>query len=213
MQIGKAHNHIFGLTLFNDWSARDIQAWEYQPLGPFLAKSFASTMSPWIVTLDALAPFRCAAFARAAGQPAPLSYLSDASDQREGGYAIGMEMYLRSAAMRAKKLPALRLTRSNFRHAYWTAAQIVTHQASNGCNLRPGDLLGSGTISGPTPDSLGSLLELTQGGKAPITLPGGEQRSFIEDGDQVIQRSRCVREGYASIGFGEAAGVIRPAPK
>ncbi len=211
VKIGRAHAHIFGLTLFNDWSARDMQAWEYQPLGPFLAKSFASTMSPWIVTLDALAPFRCPAFARPVGQPAPLPYLTDATDQREGGYAIEMEMYLRSAAMRAKKLPPLRLTRSNFRHAYWTAAQIVTHQASNGCNMQPGDLLGSGTISGPTPDALGSMLELTQGGKAPITLPGGEQRSFLEDGDEVIQRSRCVREGYASIGFGEAAGTIRPA--
>lgn len=211
--IGKAREHIFGITLFNDWSARDIQAWEYQPLGPFLAKSFASTMSPWIVTLDALAPFRCPAFPRSSGQPAPLPYLTDASDQREGGYAIEMEMTLRSAAMRAKKLPPLRLSLSNFRHAYWTAAQVVAHQTSNGCNLQPGDLLGTGTISGPTPDSLGSLLEITQGGKVPITLPGGEQRAFLEDGDEVVQRSRCARDGFASIGFGEAAGLIRPAPK
>jgi fumarylacetoacetase len=210
--IAKARDHIFGVTLFNDWSARDLQAWEYQPLGPFLAKSFASTMSPWIVTLEALEPFRCAAFARAAGEPAPLPYLFDAADQREGGYAIDMEMYLRSAKMRAQKLPPLRLTRSNFRHAYWTAAQIVAHQASNGCNMQPGDLLGSGTISGPTPDSRGSMLELTQGGKAPIRLPDGEERAFLQDGDEVIQRSRCVREGCAAIGFGEAAGVIRPAP-
>lgn len=213
VKIARAEEHIFGVTLFNDWSARDLQAWEYQPLGPFLAKSFASTMSPWIVTLDALAPFRCPAFERAPGQPGPLPYLSDDTDRREGGFAIEMEMTLRSAQMRAKKLPALRLSRSNYRHAYWTAAQIVTHQASNGCNLRPGDLLGSGTISGPTPDSLGSMLEITRGGKAPVTLPSGEQRSFLEDGDEVIQRSRCVREGYASIGFGEAAGTIRGAPK
>ena len=211
--IAKARDHIFGVTQFNDWSARDLQAWEYQPLGPFLAKSFASTMSPWIVTLEALEPFRCAAFARPAGEPAPLPYLFDAADQREGGYAIDMEMYLRSAQMRAQKLPPLRLTRSNFRHAYWTAAQIVAHQASNGCNLQPGDLLGSGTISGPTPDSRGSMLELTQGGKSPIRLPDGGERTFLQDGDEVIQRSRCVREGYAAIGFGEAAGVIRPAPR
>ena len=145
------------------------------------------------------------------GQPAPLPYLLDKTDQREGGYAIGMEMYLRSARMRAQKVAPVRLTRSDFRHSFWTAAQIVTHQASSGCNLRPGDLLGSGTISGPTPDSPGSMLELTQAGKAPIPLPSGETRVFLEDGDEVIQRSRCVREGYAAIGFGEAAGVVRPA--
>ena len=211
--ISKALDHVFGVVLFNDWSARDIQAWEYQPLGPFLAKSFASTVSPWIVTLEALEPFRCAAFPRTGGLPAPLPYLFKEADQREGGYAIDMEMHLRSARMRAQKLPPQRLTRSNFRHSFWTAAQIVTHQASNGCNLQPGDLLGSGTISGPTPDSLGSMLELAQAGKAPIALPTGETRVFIEDGDEVIQRSRCVRGGYASIGFGEAAGVIKPAPK
>jgi fumarylacetoacetase len=212
--VSKAMDHVFGVVLFNDWSARDIQAWEYQPLGPFLAKSFASTVSPWVVTLEALEPFRCAAFDRApGGQPAPLPYLYDETDQREGGYAIDMEMHLRTAKMRAQKLPPLRLTRSNFRHSFWTAAQIVTHQASNGCNLTPGDLLGSGTISGPTPDSLGSMLELSQAGKAPIALPTGETRTFLEDGDEVIQRSRCVREGYAAIGFGDAAGTIKPAPK
>jgi fumarylacetoacetase len=212
--ISKAMDHVFGVVLFNDWSARDIQAWEYQPLGPFLAKSFASTVSPWIVTMEALEPFRCPAFDRApGGQPAPLPYLMNEADQREGGYAIGMEMYLRSAKMRAQKIPAARLTRSNFRHSFWTAAQIVAHQASNGCNLRPGDLLGSGTISGPTPDSLGSMLELSQAGKAPIALPGGETRVFLEDGDEVIQRSRCAREGYAAIGFGDAAGLIKPAPR
>jgi fumarylacetoacetase len=211
--IAKALDHVFGVVLLNDWSARDLQAWEYQPLGPFLAKSFATTLSPWIVTLEALEPFRCAAFDRApGGQPAPLPYLLDAKDQSEGGYDIGMEMHLRSAQMRARKLAPVKLTHSSFRHSFWTAAQIVTHQASNGCNLQPGDLLGSGTISGPTPDSLGSMLELTQGGKQPITLPSGETRLFLADGDEAIQRSRCVREGYVPIGFGEARGTIRPAP-
>ena len=210
--IGRALDHVFGVTLFNDWSARDIQAWEYQPLGPFLAKSFASTMSPWIVTLEALVPFRCAAFRRTGDQAAPLPYLANEADQRDGGYDIGMEMYLRTARMRAAKIPAARLTRSNFRHSFWTAAQIVTHQASNGCNLQPGDLLGSGTISGPTPDSLGSMLELSRAGKAPVALPTGETRAFLEDGDEVIQRSRCEREGLRAIGFGEAAGTIKPAP-
>jgi len=209
--IAKAPDHVFGVTLFNDWSARDIQAWEYQPLGPFLAKSFASTMSPWIVTLEALEPFRCAAFKRTGDQPAPLPYLLAEADQRAGGYDIGMEMHLRTARVRAEKIPAARLTRSNFRHSFWTAAQIVTHQASNGCNLQPGDLLGSGTISGPTPDSLGSMLELTQAGKAPLALPTGETRVFIEDGDEVILRGRCERAGFAAIGFGEAAALVKPA--
>jgi len=202
--IRKALDHVFGVTLFNDWSARDIQAWEYQPLGPFLAKSFASTMSPWIVTMEALEPFRCAAFKRANDQPAPLSYLLDEKDQREGGLDIGMEVHLRTKKMRSP----VRLSKSNFRHAYWTLAQVVAHQASNGCNLRPGDLLGSGTISGPTPDALGALLEMTQGGKNPVSLPGGETRTFLENGDEVTLRGRCEREGYASIGFGEASGKI-----
>ncbi len=211
--IAKALDHVFGITLFNDWSARDLQAWEYQPLGPFLAKSFASTMSPWVVTMEALAPFRVEAFKRAEGAPAPLGYLSDANDQKQGGYDIGMEIYLSSAKMRAEKVAPMRLAKSNFRHSYWTLAQVVTHQASNGCNLNPGDLLGSGTISGPEKESLGSLLEITLGGKNPITLPSGETRTFLEDGDEIIQRSRCEREGYASIGFGEARGIIKAAPK
>src|SRR5260221_6924814 len=202
--IKKARDHVFGVTLFNDWSARDIQAWEYQPLGPFLAKSFASTLSPWIVTLEALEPFRCAAFPRTGDQPAPLPYLFDAADQREGGYDIGMEVHLRSARMRAGKLPAARLTRSSFRHSFWTAAQIVTHQTSNGCNLQPGDLLGSGTISGPTPDSLGSMLELTLAGKQPLELANGERRAFLDDRDEVIEPGRCARQGYATICFREA---------
>ena len=209
--IERALDHVFGVVLLNDWSARDIQAWEYQPLGPFLAKSFATTVSPWIVTLEALAPFRCPAFVRPADQPAPLPYLGDEADQREGGFAIELEMDLRTARMRAQKLAPACLTRSSFRHAFWTLAQLIAHHTSNGCNLRPGDLLGSGTISGPTPDAAGSLIELTQGGRNPIALPGGEARTFLEDGDEVTQRGRCAREGFATIGFGEAAGTVKPA--
>ena len=209
--IERALDHVFGVVLLNDWSARDIQAWEYQPLGPFLAKSFATTVSPWIVTLEALAPFRCPAFVRPADQPAPLPYLGDEADQREGGFAIELEMDLRTARMRAQKIAPACLTRSSFRHAYWTLAQLIAHHTSNGCNLRPGDLLGSGTISGPTPDAAGSLIELTQGGKNSIALPGGEARTFLEDGDEVTQRGRCAREGFATIGFGEAAGTVKPA--
>ena len=209
--VGKAHEQVFGVVLFNDWSARDIQAWEYQPLGPFLAKSFASTMSPWIVTLEALEPFRAPAYARAQGDPQPLPYLLDEADQRAGGISIQLEMHLRSAKMRAQKAAPHRLSRGNFTDAYWTAAQMVAHQTSNGCNLNPGDLLGSGTISGTSPDSFGSMFELTQG-KNPLALPSGETRLFIEDGDQVILRGRCERAGCAPIGFGEAVGVIKPAP-
>src|SRR5688572_3956115 len=204
--IGQALDHVFGVVLLNDWSARDIQAWEYQPLGPFLGKSFATTISPWVVTMEALAPFRCAAFPRAPGDPQPLPYLYDETDQLEGGLAVQVEMYLRSPKM---KSPA-RLSCGNFRDSYWTVAQVVAHQSSNGCNLRPGDLLGSGTISGASPDSLGSMMELTQAGRQPLSLPGGETRTFLEDGDEIIQCGRCSREGYASIGFGEAAGVVRP---
>jgi fumarylacetoacetase len=193
--------HVFGVVLVNDWSARDIQAWEYQPLGPFLAKSFATTVSPWVVTLEALAPYRCPAFERAPGDPKPLPYLSHDDDH---GYDIEVGMHLRTAKMKA---PA-RLSRASFRHSYWTVAQMVAHQSSNGCNLQPGDLLGSGTISGPTPDSCGSMMELTQAGKSPVALPGGETRSFLEDGDEVIERATCARSGYATIGFGEASGRI-----
>ena len=204
--VKEALNHVFGVVLLNDWSARDIQAWEYQPLGPFLAKSFATTISPWVVTLEALAPYRCPAFARPATDPEPLSYLWDEQDQRAGGFAIEIEMHLRTP----KTKTPVRLSRGNFRDSYWTAAQMVAHQSSNGCNLRPGDLLGSGTISGATPDTYGSMMEVTQGGKQPLSLPGGETRAFLEDGDEVIQRGRCAREGYATIGFGEAKGTIRP---
>jgi fumarylacetoacetase len=206
--VAHALEHVFGVVLLNDWSARDIQAWEYQPLGPFLAKSFASTVSPWVVTLEALAPFRCPAFARAFSDPKPLPYLFDEADQRAGGFAIDIEMHLRSAKMREQKLPPERLSRGNFRDSYWTLAQIVAHQTSNGCNLQPGDLLGSGTISGQTPETYGSLMELTQGGKQPLPLPGGESRTFIEDGDEVIARGGCASERHRRIGFGEAAGTV-----
>jgi fumarylacetoacetase len=201
--ITEALNHVFGVVLLNDWSARDIQAWEYQPLGPFLAKSFATTISPWIVTLEALEPYRCPAFARSESDPTPLAYLWDEEDQKEGGFAIEVEMHLQSAKMDAP----VRLSRSSFRDSYWTVAQMVAHHTSNGCNLRPGDLLGSGTISGAAPDSCGSLMELSQGGKQPVALPNGESRSFLEDGDEVLERAFC--QGSVRIGFGEAAGKIR----
>ena len=206
--VGEALEHVFGVVLLNDWSARDIQAWEYQPLGPFLAKSFATTISPWIVTMDALEPYRCPAFTRGPDDPRPLDYLWAEEDQREGGLAIEVEMHLRTPKMKAPE----RLSRGNFRDSYWTLAQIVAHQTSNGCNLQPGDLLGSGTISGTSADSLGSLMELSLGGKQPLAL-AGETRTYLEDGDEVIQRGRCAREGYATIGFGEASGRILPAVK
>ena len=206
--IRRAADHVFGVVLLNDWSARDIQGWEYQPLGPFLAKSFASTISPWVVTLDALAPYRCPAFARAAEDPKPLPHLTDERDQRAGGIEIEVELHLRTDAMRAKKQPAQRLSRGNFRDSYWTLAQIVAHQTSNGCNLQPGDLLGSGTISGREPDTYGSMMELTTAGKNPLELPGGERRAFLEDGDEVVLKGRCTRNGHAGIGFGEAAGRV-----
>src|SRR3954453_2679537 len=207
IRIADAEKHIFGVMLLNDWSARDLQAGEYQPLGPFLAKSFATTVSPWIVTLEALEPFRCEAFRRADGDPRPLDYLRDEKNERAGGLDIILEMHLRAAAMDYR----VRLSRGNARDAYWTAAQLVAHHTSNGCNLRPGDVLGSGTLSGPTPDSAGSMMELTLAGKQPLVLPSGETRAFLRDGDEVTQRGRCVRPGAASIGFGEAAGVIMPA--
>src|SRR6266480_4168373 len=208
VSIKNSLDHVFGVVLLNDWSARDIQAWEYQPLGPFLAKSFGTTISPWIVTLEALAPYRCPAFARAPEDPRPLPYLFDEEDSRAGGFSIELEMHLCTGKIRDAKAAPARLSRSSFRDSYWTLAQIVAHQTSNGCNLQPGDLLGSGTISGTSPDSLGSMMEITQGGRNPLQLPGGESRSFIEDGDEVIERAHCAREGYATIGFGEAAGRV-----
>jgi len=205
--IAKARDHLFGVVLLNDWSARDIQGWEYQPLGPFLGKSFATTVSPWIVTLDALEPYRVSAFSRPAGDPAPLPYLQE--EAHEATYSIEVEMRLQSARMREGKRPAQRLSAGNYASSYWTPAQLVAHHTSNGCNLVAGDILGSGTISGPTPQSVGSMLELTLGGKQPVQLPGGETRGFVEDGDAVIERGRCARQGFATLGFGEASGVIK----
>ena len=202
--VEDAERHVFGVVLLNDWSARDIQTWEYQPLGPFLAKSVATTSSPWIVTMEALEPVRCPPFARDPADPQPLPYLTSGKDR---GIDISLEMHLRTSKMKAP----VRLSRGNARDAYWTAAQMIAHHTSNGCNLQPGDLLGSGTLSGAAPDEAGSLMELTQAGKAPLQLPGGDTRTFLEDGDEAIQRGRCERSGAAPIGFGEAAGRILPA--
>jgi fumarylacetoacetase len=192
------------VCLLNDWSARDIQAWEYQPLGPFLAKSFATSMSPWIVTMEALAPFRTAAYARPAQDPPLLGYLASEKDAREGGIDLNLEVYLRSARMGE----AVRVSRSNLRNLYWTAAQLVTHHTSNGCNLQPGDLLGSGTVSGPEDEARGCLLELTGNGRDAVLLPSGERRGFLEDGDEVMFRGYCERDGFVSIGLGECRGTV-----
>jgi fumarylacetoacetase len=208
ISIADAASHIAGFCLLNDWSARDVQGWEYQPLGPFLGKSFFTSISPWVITPEALAPFRIAQAKRPAGDPEPLPYLSDASDQAGGGLDIGLEVLLVTEGLRAKGLPAHRLTASNARHLYWTVAQLVAHHTCNGCNLRPGDIFGSGTISGPSEDSLGSLLEISAGGRQPVTLASGETRRFLEDGDTVIMRAHCRREGFAGIGFGECRGTI-----
>ena len=209
--IARAEERIFGLCLLNDWSARDMQSWEYVPLGPFLAKSFATTLGGWVVTLDALEPFRAAAFARAEGDPAPLAYLSDPADQSRGGFDITLEVWIRTAAMRTAEQPAVRLSSGSFASMYWTVAQLLAHHSSNGCNLRPGDVLGSGTVSGPEQGSRGCLLELAARGAEPVQLPSGESRSFLADGDEVIFRAWCARDGAARIGFGECRGEIRPA--
>jgi fumarylacetoacetase len=206
--IAQAREHIFGLCLVNDWSARDIQSWEYQPLGPFLAKSFATSISPWIVTAEALAPFRVAALARPAGDPEPLPYLADPDDQLHGGFDLTAEVYLQTAAMRETGCPPHRISRGNLRGMYWTFAQMLTHHTSNGCALRPGDLLASGTISGPSPEARGCLLEITRGGTEPILLPDGGQRTFLEDGDRVSLRAYSQRKGAVRIGFGECSGTL-----
>jgi fumarylacetoacetase len=211
--IVRAIDHVFGVVLLNDWSARDLQAWEYQPLGPFLAKNFATTVSPWIVTMEALAPFHAPAFARPEGDPQPLPYLADADNEARGHFDLRIEMYLRSERMRREKMPAHRVSAATYASCYWTPAQIVAHHASGGCNLQPGDLLGSGTISGPQEGSQGALIEVTRGGKQPLTLPTGETRAFLADGDEVIERGYCARDGFVRIGFGEAAGVIQPAAR
>jgi fumarylacetoacetase len=208
--IDEAEQHIFGLCLLNDWSARDIQAWEYQPLGPFLAKSFASTISPWIVTMEALSPFR-APFIRGPEQAKPLPYLSSVQNSEQGAIDIQLEVFLQTPAMSDANLAPERLSKSNFTDAFWTAAQMVTHHTSNGCNLRAGDFFGSGTMSGSGPGSQGALIEITQGGAEPVTLGNGEQRRFLEDGDRVIIRGQCQRDGFVSIGFGECVGKVLPA--
>jgi len=206
--IDRAPAHLFGVCLLNDWTARDIQAWEYQPLGPFLAKSFATTISPWVVTMEALAPFRRPAFARPPGDPRPLAYLDSEQDRQQGGIDLTLEVYLRSARMRAAGCDAVRLSRGNLGDMYWTVAQLLTHHASNGCNLQAGDLLGSGTVSGPEDQSRGCLLELTRRGVEAITLPTGEQRGFLADGDEITFRGYCERTGCVSIGLGECSGTI-----
>ena len=206
--IDEAESHIFGFCLVNDWSARDIQAWEYQPLGPFLAKSFATFISPWIVTTEALAPFRAPAFRRAEGDPAPLPYLDSTADRASGGFDVKLEVWLRTERMRREKVPAVRLSEGNLRDLYWTPAQMLTHHTSNGCNMRSGDLLATGTVSGGTDHSLGCLLEITQRGTRPLELPNGESRIFLADGDEVTLRGYCERDGATRIGFGLCCGII-----
>ncbi len=206
--IAEAGAQIAGFCLLNDWSARDIQAWEYQPLGPFLAKSFSTSISPWIVTTEALEPFRVAQPPRPPGDPVPLPHLLDADDQARGAFDIGLEAALLTPRMReAGTMPHV-LSRVNAQALYWTVAQMVAHHTSNGCDLRAGDLFGSGTISDADPASFGSLLEITQSGRVPLDLPNGETRRFLEDGDEVILRARCARAGAATIGFGACRGRL-----
>ena len=202
-----AEDHVLGISLLNDWSARDVQAWEYQPLGPFLAKNFATTVSPWVVTLDALAPFRQAP-ARPADAPAPLPYLDSPANRSAGAFDIQLEVWLHTAQMQAQGQAAQLLSQSNYLDAYWTLAQLVAHHTVGGCNLRAGDVLGTGTLSGPRPDQGGSLLELSQGGTQAITLHNGEQRRFLEDGDSVILKAYAQRAGARRIGFGECRGTL-----
>ena len=210
VRIDDAESHIAGYCLLNDWSARDVQAWEYQPLGPFLAKSFGTTVSPWVITPEALAPFRIP-FDRPDGDPAPLPHLDSPRHRAGGGLDIELQVHLSTARMRADGDAPSLISRSSSRHMYWTVAQLVTHHTSNGCNLRSGDLLGSGTLSGPDAGSEGSLLELSHGGAQPITLPNGETRTFLEDGDEITLSARAHRPGAATIGFGECVAVIEPA--
>jgi fumarylacetoacetase len=206
--IDQAESHMLGVCLVNDWSARDIQSWEYQPLGPFLSKSFATSISPWIVTMEALEPFRAPRYSRPEGDPAPLAHLDCESDRARGGISLNLEVWISTAKMRADNIAPVRLSHANFEHMYWTLAQMLTHHSSNGCNLLPGDLLGSGTVSGPGKDERGCMLELTWRGKEPITLPSGESRAFLQDGDEVILRGYAEREGFRRIGLGECRGKL-----
>jgi len=206
--IENAGEHLFGLCLVNDWSARDIQAWEYQPLGPFLGKNFATTVSAWVLTIEALEPFRHAVEKRPGGDPAPLPYLESEGDRAAGAFDVRLSAAITSTRMREAGARPMTLTRTNLRHLYWTAAQMLTHHASNGCRMRTGDLLATGTISGPEPAEYGSLIEITRNGAQPVRLPTGEERCFLEDGDEIVFRAWCERAGYARIGFGECAGRI-----
>lgn len=223
--IENAEEHMLGLCILNDWSARDLQKWEYVPLGPFLAKNFASTVSPYIVTMEALAPFRCPAEERDTSDPQPLPYMDSDANRKAGGFNIKVEVHIASAKMREQGMEPVHLSTANFKDMYWTLAQMLTHHSVNGCNMQPGDLLGSGTISGPTRDARGSMLELTWDGdpfanppvsvpgtqRTPIVLPTGEERKFIGDGDEIIMKAYCEREGFRRIGFGECRGIIEPA--
>ena len=211
IRIDDAEEHVFGLCIVNDWSARDIQSWEYQPLGPFLAKNAATSISPWVVTLDALAPYRVPARARSSDEPKPLPYLASERDARSGGFSITLEVWLTTARMREHGSAPCLVSTTSFAGMYWTLAQLVAHHTSNGCNLRPGDLLASGTVSGPTKETRGSLLERAWRGTEPLQLPSGETRGFLEDGDEVIMRAHCERDGRPRLGFGECRGRVLPA--
>jgi fumarylacetoacetase len=211
ISIGQAAHHLFGISLLNDWSARDLQSWEYQPLGPFLAKNFATTVSPWITPMSALEPFRVPAERRPAQDPIPLPYLYSAADQRHGALNVKLEVFLSTSMMRDNKLDPFLLSKSNSRELYWTPAQLIAHHTSNGCNLQVGDILATGTISGPTEASAGCLLELTRNGAQSLTLPTGEARTFLADGDEVILRGSCELPGHPRLGLGECRGTILPA--
>ena len=208
--IDDAENHIFGLCLLNDWSARDVQAWEYQPLGPFLSKNFATSISPWVVTLEALAPYRTA-FTRPAEDPQPLPYLSSDANWQSGALDVQLTVAIQTTQMRAAGQDAAQITQTSYRHAYWTMAQLLAHHTVNGCDLQPGDLMGTGTLSGPTATEAGALLEITEGGKNPLTLPNGETRTFLQDGDAVVFTGWCEKPGAARIGFGECRATVLPA--
>lgn len=211
IDIDAAREHIAGFGLLNDWSARDIQRWEMKPLGPFLAKNFGTTVSPWVLTPYALAPFRVAMAPRPDGDPAPLPHLLCTRDQAEGTFDVALEVHLRTSKMKADGEQSFSIIHSNMRDLYWTPQQMLTHHSAGGCEMLSGDLLGTGTISGPKDDELGSLLELTENGKRPVTLPNGEIRTYLEDGDEVTLKARCHREGFVSIGFGDCRGTVAPA--